>query len=172
MGHCLSLFIGHKTALRVIVEIVPAAQVFALTPDATVFVLPLTDAVHAGLHAANGTGEWLDLASDESGFLFTTTDMVVAARASVGSALAWVATEYHGGDGEQIAAVWIDGQLQMKPTLLREGETRPPALRPINMALRQLGVATKAPRDAFDTFGLGAYRWNDDIVAEATPVRL
>ena len=111
----------------------------------------------------------------ESGPLLTTTDMAFAAPASKGSALVWLETAYSGGRGEQVAAAWIDGSLQMKPTLLREGDRRPQSLWPINTALRMLGVVASGPprkADEFAMSGLDLYRFNDEILARATPVTL
>lgn len=172
MGHHVRLFIGPRAALRPFVALVPAARVFALTPSASLFVLPWDDEIVDAFHLAYGTGEWLDI-DGTRGLHLTTADMTFASRASSRTALAWIETEYHGGTGEQVAAAWIDGGLQMKPNLQREGERRPQSLWPINMALRMLGVVVKAPaRDEFESFDLDGYRSNDDILAKATPVTL
>ena len=170
MGHAVRLFIGPRAALRPFVALVPAARVFALTPSAPLFVLPWDDEIVDAFHLAYGTGEWLDI-DGTRGLHLTTSDLTFASRASSQTALAWIETGYHGGAGEQVAAAWIDGGLQMKPNLLREGARRPQSLRPINMALRMLGVLVKAPaRDEFEAFDLDGYRSNEAILARATPV--
>lgn len=175
MADTLRLLVGPRAALRPFTALASSARAFALTPAQPLLVLPLTDDVHASLHAAYGTGEWLDFATDRSHPLLTTTDMAFAANASKGTALAWLETAGIDGAGEQIAAAWIDGGLQMKPTLLREGERRQPSLRPINMALRMLGIVASGPPRAVDEFemlGLHLYRSDADIVGHATPVML
>ena len=174
MPHAVRMFVGPKAALRPFVALVPAARVYALTPGASVFALPLTEAVHDALHASYGTGEWIDFATDESGPRLTTSDMEFAARASNGSALAWLMTEYHGGNGEQAAGAWINGALQMKPSLLRDADCPPRSLWPINMALRLLGVkaGTGPYDDEFAAFGLPAYRSEEDFAARAIAVRV
>lgn len=174
MAHHLRLFAGPKTALRPFLDAVSGARIFALTPLAQLFVVPLTDPVHDALHAANGTGEWIDFDTRESSPRLTTTDMAFAASAARGSALVWLETYYDGGAGEQAACVWIDGALQMKPVALRLGENRPWPLRPINQALRMLGVAPTGlgpANDEFTSFGLAAYRSNDDILRRALEIR-
>jgi hypothetical protein len=173
MAHHLRLFAGPKAALRPFRERVPGARIFALTPHAQLFVMPLTDAVHDALHVANGTGEWVEFDTCNSSPQLTTTDMVFAARASLGSALVWLETHYDGAAGEQAACVWIDGALQMKPIALAAGENRPWSLRPINQALRTVGIAASGsgpPHDEFTSFGLAAYRSNDDILRRAPEV--
>jgi hypothetical protein len=178
MGHRLRLFAGPKAALRPIAAVSPHARAFALTPLASVFVVPLTDDLHDDLHRHNGTGEWLDFNNQMSAPLFTTTDMAFAARASAGSALAWLETNYFGGRGEQIAAVWIGGALHMKPTVMRDDEARhvslrPASLRPINVAMRLFGIVAASPdQDEFDAFGLGSVLTNEDLVVRAHPVDL
>ncbi|MEQ1695918.1 MAG: hypothetical protein ABL901_08760 [Hyphomicrobiaceae bacterium] len=169
--HRVRLFVGTKAALRVIVGLVPVAQAFALTPGASVFALPLTDEVHDGLHRVNGTGEWIEFGEGaELAPLLTTTDMACAARASLGSALAWIETGHAGGAVEQVAAVWIDGALAMKPNVLQAGENRQRSLRPVNMALRLLGVHAGAVGDEFAAFGFARYETTEVIVARAVRV--
>ena len=169
------MLVGPKAALRPYGAIVPAARVFALTPGAFLFVLPLSDDIHDALHAANGTGEWLIVGGSDRSLRLTTTDMAFAGRASAGSALGWIETDYSGGAGTQAGAVWTGGELTMRPSLLPDRENRPWPLRPVNAALRMLGVSatgTGLQSDEFATFGLGHYRSNEDIVREALEVRV
>ena len=170
-GHRVRLFVGTKAALRVIAGLVVGGDVFALTPGASVFALPLTDDVHEGLHRVNGTGEWIEFGDAALVALLTTTDVACAAHASLGSALAWIETAHAGAAVEQAAAVWIDGALAMKPNVLRAGENRQRSLRPVNMALRLLGVsAVGAGADEFAAFGLDRYVSNEVILARAVRV--
>lgn len=168
--HQVRLFVGPKAALRVIVGVVPRAQVFALTPEASVYALPLTDELHDGLHRSNGTGEWIEFGGADFAPLLTTTDAACAARASLGSALAWIEAVHMRGGVEEVAAVWIDGALSMKPNVLRGGENRQRSLRPVNMALRLLGVNAGTAGDEFAAFGLARYESNEEIVARAVRV--
>lgn len=175
MGHSLRMFVGPKAALRPFVTLVPAARVYALTPGAAVLALPLTEAVHEALHARYGTGEWIDFATGESHPRLTSSDMEFAARASAGSALAWLMVDGDGADGEQAASVWINGAVQLKPALLRTNERRALSLRPVNMALRLLGVKALGPgpgEDEFAAFGLPRFRNVEEISERGLPVRV
>lgn len=173
MAHNVNLLIGPRAALRPFLEAAPSARMFALTPSAPLFVLPLTDEVLDALHTRHGTGEWLDFDTQESAPRITSTDMVFAAAASRNTALVWIYTGYFGGPGEQAACAWIDGALALKPTIERVGQHLPPALSPINCALRLLGVkagGTGAGDDEFTALGLGQYRSNEEVLERALPV--
>lgn len=177
MSHSVRLFAGPRLALRPFLEAVPNTRIYALTREAPAFVLPVEDNVLDRLHARNGTGEWLDSPThpDTAPPRLTTTDLAFAAHASVGSALAYLETEYFGGQGWQSAAVWIDGQLAMRPALAHSGERRAPKLLPINGALRMLGVEANYAHpadDEFSRFGLPDFRDHDAIASKGLPVAL
>lgn len=168
------MFAGPKAALRPFKAIVPAVRVFALTPGASVFALPLDDELIDRLHAAYGTGEWLSPDSDQE-LRLTSSDMDFAARASLGTALAWLETDYCGGIGWQAAAAWTSGELTMKPSLLAHTQNRPWTLRPINTALRVLGITAPgagSQGDEFTAIGLPRYQSTQAIVGEAIEIPL
>ena len=174
-GHRLALLVGPKAALRAVLSRVPMARAVALTPDASVFAVPLTEAVYEDLHAANGTGEWLEFGSLSAGPLLTTTDAAFALQASKGSALAWIATDFAETEGWQAAAVWIDGALAMRPSVLGHHETRAPVLSPINTALRMLGITALGAgpgQDELSAFGLSRYRSNSAILEQGFAVSM
>lgn len=167
MGHRLRLFTGALTALRPFTEISPHARVFALAADSPLPVLPLDERLHDALHAAYGTGDWLD-----EGAMLTSTDLAFAAKASRGAALAYVETNYFGGEGTQVAALWRDGALLLKPVAM-DAETarqRPRSLWPINVVLRTLGVTAQPGGDEFAALGLERWRGTEDIVAHAAEI--
>lgn len=170
-GRWMRAFAGGRPALRAICSLVPGARAYATAPGLGVFVLPLTDDVHDGLHRANGTGEWLELGAEGFAPLLTTTDIACVAQASIGSALAWM--EFCDGNGGmwQMAATWIDGAVAMKPNLLAAGEARPRMLRPVNMALRLLGVkaAEGEAQDELAASGIDRYASPADLAARAMP---
>jgi hypothetical protein len=175
MGHTLRLFAGPKAALRPYREAIASLRIFALTPAAPLFVLPLSDDLLDGLHRRYGTGEWLEHPAHPIAAppRLTSTDLTFAAHASTGSALAYLETEYFGGVGQQAAAVWIDGRLAMRPALAHSSEGRPPKLLPINGALRMLGVTARYATpddDEFTAFGLSHYRDHDAIAAKGLAV--
>jgi hypothetical protein len=152
--------------LRAVQADAPMARIFALSPAASLWVLPFEEDVHDALHLRFGTGEWL-----KSGAQLTTNDLVTMARLSVGSAIAYVETNYIGSTGTQSAALWRDGQLVMQPVTLDASISRPPQFWPINAALRALGVVAPPPADEFTVFGLMGFRNHAMIMERAAEVR-
>lgn len=78
-----------------------------------------------------------------------------AARASYGSKIAYLETEYYGGQGAQAAIVWERGHVVVGPMIADYG--------PVNSALRFLGVRAPLRVDEFDAIGFGAVRQNEDF---------
>lgn len=167
MGHSVSLLAGSLGALRPYLQIVRGSCAYALTPGAQLLVLPLTEQVHDALHAAYGTGEWLP-----AGPRLSSRDLAFALDASRGTALAYLETDYFGGVGGQCAVLWVGGGEVLRPACMDAavGRTRPPVFWPINAALKGLGVAAPSGLDEFTAFGLGNFRSNERIIAEAVPV--
>jgi hypothetical protein len=91
--------------------------------------------------------------------------------------LAYVETDYFGGDGWQAAVAWVDGRVVFGPTRttdLYEGRRLVPTPLlggAINQAVRHLGVDRGAVRDEFDALGLGRHRSNDRWLAGLDPGR-
>lgn len=162
----MRLLVGPLQPLRAVQAVAPMARIFALTPAAALWVLPLDEDVHDALHLRFGTGEWL-----KSGAQLTTNDLVTVARISAGSAIAYLETNYLGSVGTQSAALWRDGQLVMQPVTLDASISRPPQFWPINAALRSLGIVAQPPVDEFTVFGLMQYRSHTMIMERATEVR-
>lgn len=164
MGHNVRAFAGPIAALRPFLALARGARAYALTAAADTLVLPVTDDLHDTLHAVYGTGEWLT-----EGPRLSTGDMAFAATASRGTVLAYVETNYFGGEGEQSAMLWRDGSEVLRPTRMATAtaRTRPPYLWPVNVALRGLGITALAGQDEFTTFGLGHFRSVEDIMDHA-----
>lgn len=87
-------------------------------------------------------------------------DELSPAAADYGAALsrdfpiAYVATEYFGGEGEQRACAWRGGVIVVRYTRGRIGT--------INAALEAIGVQPSPGNlDAFDSLGLGEHRRNE-----------
>jgi len=175
MSHGIRAFVGPKAALRPFAGVVPRATAYALVPAAPYFVLPVTEAVLDALHAAYGTGEWLEGAAPHGAPMLTSTDLAFAAKASLGSALAYVETDYFGGEGAQRAVAWIDGEIAVKPAAFATASQRSHTLWPVNTALRAIGVKAAGPAatgDEFTVMGLGHFRSNEEIISRATLVGL
>lgn len=164
MGHALRLFAGPLPVLRHYRRLDTRARIYALTPAPMHYVLPVDDDLHDAFHVSYGTGDWV-----ESGPQLSSGDMAFAAKASRGGVLAYLETEFFGGIGTQGAAVWAGGVLVLGPLALEFGQQtrRPASMWPINAALKRIGVVPAAQRDAFETFGLGAYRSIDDVRSRA-----
>ena len=167
MGHFLSVFIGSHRALSPYRIITAHARIFSLTPNSKLFVLPLDDDLHDTLHDSYGTGEWSD-----NGLQLSSGDMAFAARASKGTALAFVETDYFGGTGSQSAILWDNGQIRLGPALMNSNEARnrPQSLWPINATLRALGVSATDSNDEFEVSGLANHRSNDSIIKTAIEI--
>lgn len=167
MGHKVSLFIATPSVLGAFRRACPVAMAFRLGRRPDLAALPLTEDVLDRLHASYGTGEWLS-----TGAMLTTTDLELAARASRAGPLAYVETDYFGGEGGQAAILWRGGERVLGPAAIRaESEhARPRQFWPINAALRGFGIAAAPGLDEFDTLGLGEYRSNEALMAAARPV--
>ena len=73
--------------------------------------------------------------------------------------VAYVESEYHGGDGEQCSIVWRDGE---------RGDTEHGSYA-VNSALARIGVTREGEMDCFDTLGLGRHRSVEDWLELAAP---
>jgi predicted secreted hydrolase len=170
MVHRIRLFVGHPRVLSRYQAVAAAASLYYLTRGAVLATLPVDDDLLDALHSAYGSGDWLDTLS----LAITTGDMAFAQTASRDGALAYLETDYHGGDGSQSAVLWQGGDTALKPIVMTSAAAgnRPRSTWPINAALRGLGVKVVQGFDEFDSFGLGAYRSHADIAASALQVRL
>lgn len=165
MAHRVQLIVGRPAVLERYRTIVPSLGIYTLSAGAVLHVIPVNDDALDALHAAHGTGEWLDgvrlhLASG---------DMAFAAAASRVAPVAYLETDYHGGEGMQGAVAWDAGELVAGPITIDVATQRRRAAPfwPINMALTRIGVVPEPGRDAFDTFGLMQWRSTEAIVAGA-----
>jgi hypothetical protein len=68
--------------------------------------------------------------------------------------VAYIETDYFGGEGAQVAAVWEGGKIIFGP--------RQADIGPINEALRLLGIVRTQTYDEFDVAGLGRHRHTED----------
>ena len=77
---------------------------------------------------------------------------------SNGSAIAYMETEYFGGEGFERSAVFRDSNVVLGPL---DGAGA------VNRALRALGVAAKPGQEEFDVVGLGRHRSLEEWLSEA-----
>lgn len=107
-----------------------------------------------------------------AGFAYLSEALEAALRAaSEGGALAYLETTYFGGAGIQAAALFSDGEKIFQAAAAERRAPAPRGLRrwfssptkadpdkPVNRALRGLGVRAAAGEDEFAALGLGALR--------------
>jgi hypothetical protein len=165
MGHRIRAFVGHAIAFAAFRPIKTDVRLYSLSGATNLLVLALDDELHDALHRANGTGDWLEGA----GPLLSSSDCQFAARASERAPLAYIETDYLGGEGMQHAVLWQNGLLAIGPLTLnvQTGAQRATSLWPINVVLRALGIAATMHEDEFTRLGLGAFRDTEAIRSSA-----
>lgn len=116
------------------------------------WLLPITTELKAELI------EPREVASSEDPRLEELTPGVLslALQASSHAPVAYVSTEYFGGQGGQDAATWVSESLGFSPRSIDYSGEWPNS--PISQALRSIGAVAEPGKDEFDTVGLGRYR--------------
>ncbi len=118
------------------------------------FLLPLTQEFYDALPSSPDTLAW----PGEFHFLFLDSKVVALMKeASEAESVAYVETEYFGGDGGQGAIVSRGGEIVLGPL---EGDGS------INAALRLLGANKNGAYDEFEAVGLGRFRSNEDWIEQ------
>lgn len=100
------------------------------------------------------TIRWVEMSSN----ILATTHIPDFKKWRKDKTVAKVETDYFGGAGSQSAKVFINGE-----KVLDQNNEFDWSLRPINSALKMLGVVKKDGMDEFDTIGLGEKRTNNDF---------
>jgi hypothetical protein len=100
------------------------------------------------------TIRWVEMSSN----ILATTHIPDFKKWRKDKTVAKVETDYFGGAGSQSAKVFINGE-----KVLDQNSEFDWSLRPINSALKMLGVVKKDGLDEFDTIGLGEKRTNNDF---------
>lgn len=80
----------------------------------------------------------------------------LALRMSVRGPVAFISTEYFGGQGGQDAVAWSSGDVIFSPESEGYDDAWPNSA--ISQALRAIGVVAAQGQDEFDTLGLGRHR--------------
>jgi hypothetical protein len=120
-------------------------------------LLPLSEGLLRELQEAERGAQ--GSAQVEGVFEFLTPPIEKWVRAvSEGATVAYLETEYFGGEGFERSAVFRDRDLILGP-LVGAGA--------INQALRALGVVAEPGREAFDTLGLGRHRTLEEWLSDA-----
>jgi hypothetical protein len=148
VAHNIRGFVARPETVQVICARFPVAKVERL--DAGVAFVPGTSALIGAIDAADGAGAAMAGTID---FLFDHPVMLrVLADLSHAGPIAFVETDYFGGRGAQAATACVNGKVAAS----KEGDGRP-----INEALRAIGIVRNADEDEFDTVCLGKYRSMD-----------
>ena len=148
MGHSIRGFVARPETLAAVRARFPGTKLVAL--DAGFAWVPATDALMAEIDAADPAGERIGRTID---FVFDHPVMLrLLADLSRSGPIAFVETDYVDGRGAQAATACVDG----KVVTSEEGDGRP-----INHALRAIGVVRPSDEDEFDTVCLGKYRSMD-----------
>jgi hypothetical protein len=100
-------------------------------------------------------------------FLLAPSVVAYLEQASRGTRLLYVEAEFFGGTGDQGAAGWEDGRLELAPRFSHHPPRRRGA---INEGLRWLGVRARWARDQFEAVGLHERcRWEPEDDEEWEP---
>lgn len=157
MTHVITAFVAQIPTLQKIDAKYPAATVIPLKQGFG--LIPLTQDFRNAVQSPKGKRIWTEEELLHS--LHGITDVLtkIGRAASHSSAIAYIETEYFGGEGVQGALVWSDGEIVLEPLISA-------SIGPINSALRELGVQRGRARDEFDALGLGKHRQTDAWLKE------
>lgn len=98
--------------------------------------------------------KWVKLNCD----LLATTKIPNIREFGSDKTIAYISTDYFGGSGNQSAKVFMNNK-----KILDQDDEFDWRLKPINSALKLLGVERTSGYDEFDTVGLGNFRSNEDF---------
>lgn len=90
--------------------------------------------------------------------LLATTKIPNIREFGVDKTIAYISTDYFGGSGNQSAKVFMNNK-----KILDQDDEFDWRAKPINSALKLLGVERISGYDEFDTVGLGNFRSNEDF---------
>ena len=147
MGHTVQTFIAKAEVLRDAARGVAAANVIPLGQGLALILN--TDEIYDEVGKGGGGDalpyqEFYRLSSGLAG---------LGTEWSSRGPVAYIETDYWGGEGEQSAVLWERGVVVYGPSRATLG--------PINDVLRRMGVERGDHHDEFDAVGLGRYRDNE-----------
>jgi hypothetical protein len=173
MPHNIQGFVARENELRNLLAAYKSAHVIPLTQGFA--FAPMTDALYEELTNANR--EFLADIADER-FLYLSSKLFQTGREfSKTIPVAYLETDYHGGEGFQKAVAWDDGNVRYSPSVAgnEEGFQKDSDSYPINSALSWIGVQgylTDDPerfgRDEFEELELDKFRSNEDWINSLT----
>lgn len=152
MGHYIQAIIGPEHVLNNLQRRFGTSRVIALGQG--LFLLPMVEEIYDALPSAPYT------VSAKVNLHFRFLDSKVIALlmdASKEDPVAYVETEYFGGEGDQGAVVAREGKVVFGPAAGNGS---------INAALRLIGAKKATEHDEFDEVGLGRFRRNEDWIEQ------
>lgn len=148
--HSIALFVANKSLCEQLAVEVAHSRAFSLNESLGGLAL-----FHADGQSAFAT----DLNEEQQSYrdlqCLSKCAEETAIRISANGKIAYVETEYFGGEGAQAAIVWDLGAVVYGLCVWQDGT--------INAALRALGVKAKQGQDEFSTIGFDAVRSNEDF---------
>lgn len=156
MGHRIAAFVAERPAAQAVARAIGGVPLFRLRHQAFL-VVPVTNDAFDAVLVAKGESEPVN----PEFWRLTHALAEIANECSVYGAIAYVETDYFGGNGVQGGGAWRDGRVIVPPATDEGG--------PINAALEAVGLRATEGLDAFDTLGLGATRHLVDF-DDMTPV--
>jgi hypothetical protein len=152
--YSLCALLGDSAHLKSRLAAVAAARVVLLSGD--VGMVPLSEALLREIQREERPSS--GASAFEGVFEFLTPPVERWVRdLSNGATVAYMETEYFGGEGFERSAVFRGANVILGPL---DGAGA------INQALRALGVTTKPGQEAFDAVGLGRHRSLDEWLSE------
>lgn len=169
MAHNIQVFITSLDCLEKAASTLETAHVVSLPQGFA--MLPVTDALRqeaATIYPSQETEPFEEF--------YDLTDSVarLGAQMSQQTPVAYIETEYWGGDGTQAAIVWHEGTVVLRPytrelTWRQDRVSKVAVLRgPISIALNRLGVEVNEELDEYAALGLGRFRSNEDWIEQLT----
>ena len=147
MGHYLKAFIGHKESLTPILEKYESANLVCLSND--MLMIPMTDELFDEINN-------LDSSSEILSFQFLTDNIEKKTLELIGNKkLAYVESEFLGGQGGHIGMIWNNGERAFVGALNKNT---------MNAILKRLGVGRTVLKDEFETIGLYRHRQTEDWI--------
>ncbi len=141
MGHCMKALIGrNETIEKLGMTAIPLPQGYSM--------IHLTDELFDQITESSGITDTLNCSEL---VLFTSAISRLMETYSAHSLLAYVETDYFGGEGLQGGVLFQDGAIVIGPA---SGEGT------INRILKAIGVRIDRRKDEFDALELGRYRSN------------
>jgi hypothetical protein len=151
MGHCIQAIVTSSRNAEAMCATYPCLVRVDTLP--AIAILPVEEEFYDAVTQARPSRR-------ADGFMLLTAEFQEFLRGqSKNDRVAYIETDYFGGNGGQGAVVYADGEVLMPPQWSAGGR--------INRALKHLGVRRAFFRDRFATIHLDDYRSNEELLEAA-----